>query len=153
MTSTTGSASTSTTDNEEDEASTSSSAGGEADLPGSTTTGSPERAAVDMPGEVAAAGPVIFTVTTEHTTTARASVDGVDLGVLDSLGGGVLHDGSSLMGSLPARDVYEVELEPFSLAIPAGPSEALDVTVDAFGRIFGAGLGSPTQGRLFHVHP
>ena len=55
---------------------------------------------VDMPGKVALAGPVEFTVTTEHASSARARLDGVDIGALHDKGGGIFSGTVAVFGSV-----------------------------------------------------
>jgi hypothetical protein len=81
-----------------------SSTGGEA-LP-------PQVLAVDMPAKVSVAGPVQFTAMTEHTSIARATLDGVDLGLLADEGGGVFSGVVPIYGSVDmGAHVLEVVAE------------------------------------------
>lgn len=84
---------------------TSSGSSGEPVLP-------PEILAIDVPAEVSVAGPVSFTATTEHATSARAKLDGVDLGVLVDEGGGVFSGVLAIYGTVDNGDhVLEVIAE------------------------------------------
>lgn len=72
----------------------------------------PEIIQISVPAKVSVAGPVMFTATTEHATTARAKLDGVDLGVLEDKGGGVFAGVLAIYGSVDNGDhVLEVVAE------------------------------------------
>lgn len=85
---------------------------------------------VDMPAKVALAGPVPFTTTTEGTASARATLDGVDIGALQDGGGGVFSGAVPIHGSVDnGEHVLEViaerdgltdhRLVPFVVSTPA----------------------------------
>ncbi len=64
---------------------------------------------VDMPVKVALAGPVPFTATTMYTTSARALLDGVEIGALHDDGDGVFSGTVPIYGSVDNGDhVLEV---------------------------------------------
>jgi hypothetical protein len=85
---------------------------------------------VDMPVKVALAGPVPFTATTMYATSARALLDGVDIGALHDDGDGVFSGTVPIYGSVDNGDhVLEVIAErddlsddwlaPFTVTAPA----------------------------------
>jgi hypothetical protein len=85
---------------------------------------------VDMPVKVALAGPVPFTATTMYATSARALLDGVDIGALHDDGDGVFSGTVAIYGSVDNGDhVLEVIAErddlsddwlaPFMVTAPA----------------------------------
>lgn len=83
-----------------------------------TSTGSagelllPQVLEIDVPAKVSVAGPVPFTATTQHATTARAKLDGVDLGGLTDKGSGVFGGVLAIYGSVDNGDhVLEVIVE------------------------------------------
>ena len=72
----------------------------------------PEIVKIEVPAKVSVAGPVTFTATTEHATTARAKLDGVELGVLEAKGGGVFAGVLAIYGTVDNGDhVLEVVAE------------------------------------------
>ncbi len=72
---------------------------------------------VDMPGKVALAGPVPFSTTTIHATSARAKLDGVDIGALQDDGGGVFSGAVAIYGAVDNGDhVLEVIAEREALS-------------------------------------
>ena len=80
---------------------------------------------VDMPGKVALAGPVPFTTTTQHATSARATLDGVDIGALQDDGGGIFSGAVAIYGSVDnGAHVLEVIAEREELSdhrpVPSG---------------------------------
>lgn len=90
----------------------------------------PRILSVDMPGEVGLAGPVPFTATTEHAISARATLDGVDLGALHDDGGGMFSGVVAIHGAVDNGDhVLDVIAErdglsdhisvPFVVSTPA----------------------------------
>jgi hypothetical protein len=85
---------------------------------------------VDLPHKVTLAGPVAFTAATRNATSARARLDGVDLGALQDTGDGPYAGTLSIHGSVDNGDhVLEVIAErdelsdhrdvPFVVAAPA----------------------------------
>jgi hypothetical protein len=85
---------------------------------------------VDMPVKVALAGPVPFTATTIYATSARALLDGIDIGALHDDGDGVFSGTVPIYGSVDNGDhVLEVIAErddlsddwlaPFTVTAPA----------------------------------
>ncbi len=100
---------------------------------------------VDMPEEVALAGPVHFTATTLHATSARAKLDGVDIGALQDDGGGVFSGAVAVYGSVDnGAHVLEVIAEredlsdhrpvPFEVDTPAAGTVAWTVAGPAGSR-------------------
>ncbi|MBA3544930.1 MAG: hypothetical protein H0T76_00455 [Nannocystis sp.] len=90
---------------------------------------------VDMPGKVALAGPVPFTTTTANATSARAKLDGVDIGALQDDGGGVFSGALAIYGAVDNGDhVLEIIAEredlsdhrpvPFEVSTPASGTVA-----------------------------
>ena len=72
----------------------------------------PEVLEIDVPSKVSVAGPVPFTATTLHAASARARLDGVDLGPLTDEGGGLYSGAVAIYGSVDAGDhVLEVIAE------------------------------------------
>jgi hypothetical protein len=85
---------------------------------------------VDMPAKVSLAGPVPFTTTTEFAFSARATLDGVDIGALHDEGNGVYSGTVAIYGAVDNGDhVLEVFAEreglsahqpvPFEVTTPA----------------------------------
>ena len=100
---------------------------------------------VDMPGKVALAGPVQFATTTQHATSARAKLDGVDIGPLQDDGGGIFSGAVAIYGSVDNGDhVLEVIAEreglsdhrpvPFKVDTPAAGTVASAVAGPAGSR-------------------
>lgn len=100
---------------------------------------------VDMPGKVALAGPVSFTTTTANATSARAKLDGVDIGALQDDGGGVFSGAVAIYGAVDngahVLEVIAVREEladhrsvPFEVNAPATGTVALAVAGPAGSR-------------------
>lgn len=89
---------------------TGSSSGEEPALP-------PEIVEIEVPAKVSVAGPVAFTATTVHAMTARARLDGVDVGGLKDEGGGVFSGVLAIYGSVDnGEHVLEVVAESGELS-------------------------------------
>jgi hypothetical protein len=116
-----------------------STASGEGDTSSSGTSGGalppPAILDVDMPAKVALAGPVPFTTTTEYAISARATLDGVDIGALQDEGAGVFSGAVAIHGSVDnGAHVLEVIAEreglsdhrpvPFVVSTPAAGTVA-----------------------------
>ena len=72
---------------------------------------------VEMPAKIALAGPVLFTTTTTNATSARAKLDGVDIGALQDEGGGVFSGAVAIYGAVDnGAHVLEVIAERENLA-------------------------------------
>ncbi len=84
--------------------STDTSTSGEVESSSSSSSGGvlppPEVLEIDMPGKVALAGPVSFAATTAHATSARARLDGVDIGMLQDDGAGIFSGALAIYGAM-----------------------------------------------------
>lgn len=113
-----------------DGAASTSSGGGDGDSSSGGALPPPVIVDVDMPDPVELAGPAPFTAITEYATSARARLDGVDIGMLQDEGGGVFSGVVAIFGAVDnGAHVLEVIAEredladqrsvPFEVSTPA----------------------------------
>ena len=124
---------------------TSTDAGEDVDSSSGGTLPPPTILEVNMPGKVALAGPVPFTAKTNHSTSARAKLDGVDIGVLQDDGDGIFSGSVEIDGSADnGAHVLEIIAErealsdhhsvPFEVDVPAAGTVAWAVAGPAGSR-------------------